>query len=327
MFASKQVFVSQDAKTEFFNFLVDRINSFAVSVGDAINSDPTWKVADLEKILEDYSFKNIQFPFGEKQLSEVVDMLRNAPYGTLFRRYTTQEIVTHIYKNYVGFPDGVKVTLRDYLHRLVSILQEWDDCPAGFVRTDSSEIVDFLSQCILEAGRVSREEPKVISIKEVPKDPKKSQSSSSSSHFEQEEPQKVIEVVKDEPKKTLRKTVTEAPEEDSTEEEEPEKPVLPPKADKADEAKSKEAKIVTPYQGPRLVNLVKRIASCLEVELDKSPNKRQILDYCRDIGKPPIREYILKIARTIMKFSNLDESEFEVDSIVEAIILEEIEKV
>lgn len=135
-FNTIQVFYPQ-AKAQFIEFLLNRINMYFDVISQTGSPEQKWTAADIDRMLEEFSAGNIIFPFSKPQLFTIAKWFRTAPKGELLKRFKDEELVQVLSEVTEGD------NLREYVLELSKTLTAWDECPRGFSRGDQNREKDL----------------------------------------------------------------------------------------------------------------------------------------------------------------------------------------
>lgn len=271
MFRVRQVFVNAAAKDSFFKFFLKRVNGFAQAHSSEWQDDMAWSIEDVDKLLNEFSFSEVGYPFSKPQLTLVASWIKEK--YDLFKRYSAEEIAAVFARAPAPPSDPSSFQLKDYITALITALKNWEECPVGFGRVGIDDIYRIIFDRIFQnPPRV--QDPPLVSEEEgaPPEEPEDQEVPSAADSAEVE--------------------IEEAEEEEKEEEEETEeiitlKKVKKPEVAKKEKTKQKPSKPFTAPKGPKLVECVKSLLACLEVE-----------------AVPTIRQELVKFGRSLEKETN-----------------------
>lgn len=302
MFKVQPVFISEAAKKAFLEFFLPRINGFAEAHSAEWSHDMAWSIEDVDKVLSEFYFRNIKFPFSQTQLRLASSWIKER--YVVFKRFSVEEIAVVI--SYTTRPEAnapEAKTLKEYIFYLAETLQKWEDCPVGFSKLNTYEVLDFIFGKIFE-NPPSVEDPPIASEEHPdPVPPSKEASKNIEENSEEEEENETDEI--EEPELKIKPTKKVPPK--KKEVKKPTKPFSPPK-------------------GPKLVEFIKALLiQCLEIDSVSENHRQTMVKFARSLEKETnAKKYFTQVVEKAIEVTKKDDEEVEYDvgAIVEFLIEE-----
>ena len=328
MFKVQPVFVNNQAKKQFLEFFLSRVNRFAEAHSSEWQPDMAWSLEDIDKLLVEFSFKNVVYPFTNRQLIQVATWVKEK-YG-IFKRFSVEEMAVVLSHTFSEKADNPKAeSLTHYVSLMMDTLQRWDECPMGFNMVSKEELVPFILAKIAENPPAVQDPPIIEETIDDIIEKGDSEDEAGAGNKDDEDEAVEGDVVED------AKVEDEAVIEESTEEiEEPVKSrdhkkesskkesskKVPPKAS-AKKSSPKTSQPFHPPKGPKLVQFIKSLLEdYLQLENPKDHHRQEMVRFARSLEKEANAEkYYTAIIQKAIKLTE-PEDEYNVAAMVEDIM-------
>ena len=326
MFKVQPVFVNNQAKKQFLEFFLSRVNRFAEAHSSEWQADMAWSLEDIDKLLVEFSFKNVVYPFTNRQLTQVATWVKEK-YG-IFKRFSVEEMAVVLSHTFSEKADNPKAeSLTHYVSLMMDTLQRWDECPMGFNMVSKEELVPFILAKIAENPPAVQDPPIIEETIDdiIEKGDSEDEAGAGNEDDEDEAVEgDVVEDAKVEDEAVIEESTEEIEEPVKSRDQKKESPKevskkVPPKAS-AKKGVSKAPQIFHPPKGPKLVQFIKSLLEdYLQLENPKDSHRQEMVKFARNLVETNAEKYYTSIIRKAIKLTETKD-EYNVAAMVEDIM-------